>query len=69
MKDRPAHDRRYALNSEKAERELGWKPEKPFEEGLKETVRWYVEKEPWWRRIMEENEEFRKCMEEWYKER
>ncbi len=69
VKDRPAHDRRYALNSEKAERELGWKPEKPFEEGLKETVRWYVENEPWWRRIMEENEEFRKFMEEWYRER
>jgi dTDP-glucose 4,6-dehydratase len=47
VKDRPGHDRRYAIDSSKAERELGWKPEVPFEEGLRETVRWYRENAEW----------------------
>ena len=41
--DRPGHDRRYALSSEKLRRELGWKPGVPFDQGLRETVRWYSE--------------------------
>ena len=41
--DRPGHDRRYALDSEKLRRELGWKPGVPFDQGLSETVRWYSE--------------------------
>jgi dTDP-glucose 4,6-dehydratase len=49
--DRPGHDRRYALNTSKIERELGWRPAMPFEEGLRNTIEWYVENEPWWRRI------------------
>jgi dTDP-glucose 4,6-dehydratase len=39
--DRPGHDRRYALNSGKIKRELGWKPLIPLEEGLRQTVAWY----------------------------
>jgi dTDP-glucose 4,6-dehydratase len=50
--DRPGHDRRYAVDFSRAERELGWRPERPFEEGLAETVRWYLENEAWWRRIL-----------------
>jgi dTDP-glucose 4,6-dehydratase len=47
VKDRPGHDRRYAIDSRKIERELGWKPRVPFEEGLRETVQWYQEHDDW----------------------
>ncbi len=49
--DRPGHDLRYAIDYSKVESELGWKPEIDFEEGLRETVRWYKENEEWWRRM------------------
>jgi len=55
VQDRPGHDRRYALDSSKAHRELGWKPAVPFEEGLARTVAWYVQNEPWWRAIRDES--------------
>src|SRR5215212_11253632 len=45
--DRPGHDRRYSLSSEKV-RELGWKPEVRFREGLERTVAWYRDNEEWW---------------------
>ncbi len=45
--DRPGHDRRYALTSEKLESETGWKPRVEFEQGLADTVRWYRENEAW----------------------
>ena len=48
--DRPGHDRRYALNCEKIQRDLGWKIEVPFEEALKYTIRWYQEHKPWWKK-------------------
>ncbi len=48
--DRPGHDRRYALDSEKA-RALGWSPRTDFAQGLAETVAWYREREDWWRPI------------------
>jgi len=47
VKDRPGHDRRYAIDCSKAERELGWKPEAVFEQGLRETVKWYQEHTAW----------------------
>jgi dTDP-glucose 4,6-dehydratase len=47
--DRPGHDRRYLLDSTKIRRELGWEPEVDFEEGMRETVNWYVANEAWWR--------------------
>ncbi|MDH4094669.1 MAG: dTDP-glucose 4,6-dehydratase [Betaproteobacteria bacterium] len=43
VKDRPGHDRRYAIDSRKIQRELGWRPAESFESGLKKTVRWYLE--------------------------
>lgn len=49
--DRPGHDRRYALSSEKLERETGWRPEMPFEVGLAETIDWYRENREWVRRV------------------
>jgi dTDP-glucose 4,6-dehydratase len=47
VKDRPGHDRRYAMNASKIERELGWRPKETFETGLRKTVRWYLENYEW----------------------
>jgi dTDP-glucose 4,6-dehydratase len=47
VKDRPGHDRRYAINAEKITRELGWRPEKQFESGIRETVEWFLENLAW----------------------
>ena len=65
--DRPAHDRRYALDAAKAERELGWRPARAFEEGLADTVRWYVEHESWWRPVKDGS--YRDFYRTWYEER
>jgi dTDP-glucose 4,6-dehydratase len=46
--DRPGHDRRYLLDSSKLRRELGWKPQIPFEDGLRATVEWYAAERGWW---------------------
>jgi len=51
--DRPGHDRRYAVDSRRAESELGWRRQVPFEEGLLETVRWYVANQAWVRSVVE----------------
>jgi dTDP-glucose 4,6-dehydratase len=47
VKDRPGHDRRYAMDAAKIERELGWKPQETLESGLRKTVRWYLENDDW----------------------
>jgi dTDP-glucose 4,6-dehydratase len=47
VKDRPGHDRRYAIDCAKAERELGWSPQVRFEQGLRDTVGWYTEHRDW----------------------
>ena len=47
VKDRPGHDRRYAIDASKLERDLGWKPKETFETGLRKTVLWYLEHETW----------------------
>lgn len=52
VKDRPGHDRRYAMDSSKIEVELGWRPHNSFEEGIDKTIKWYVENEGWWKRIV-----------------
>lgn len=51
--DRPGHDRRYAIDPAKIERELGWRAEETFESGLEKTVRWYLDNEAWWRPLRE----------------
>ncbi|HEY1275249.1 MAG TPA: dTDP-glucose 4,6-dehydratase [Thermoleophilaceae bacterium] len=48
VKDRPGHDRRYSLSAEKIQSELGWQAQTHFEEGLRQTVDWYRDNEPWW---------------------
>ncbi|WP_195572161.1 dTDP-glucose 4,6-dehydratase [Paenibacillus sp. 1001270B_150601_E10] len=50
--DRLGHDRRYAINPDKTRRELDWKPKKTLEQGLKETVQWYVDNRSWWERVL-----------------
>ncbi|MFA5011997.1 MAG: dTDP-glucose 4,6-dehydratase [Ignavibacteria bacterium] len=52
VKDRPGHDRRYAIDSSRIMSELGWSPKYEFDGGIEETIKWYVENESWWRRIM-----------------
>ncbi len=52
VKDRPGHDRRYAIDSGKIQRELGWKPAHVFEEGIEKTIKWYIENESWWKKVM-----------------
>ncbi len=47
VKDRPGHDRRYAIDASKIERELGWKPEQTFETGIRKTVEWYLTHQDW----------------------
>ncbi len=54
--DRPGHDRRYAMNTRKISRELGWKPEHDLEHGLRSTVRWYLEAGDWVRSIYKQKE-------------
>ena len=51
VKDRPGHDRRYAMNADKLERELGWRPAESFESGIEKTVRWYLENGAWTGRV------------------
>jgi dTDP-glucose 4,6-dehydratase len=51
VKDRPGHDRRYAMDARKIERELGWRPKETFESGIRKTVRWYLEYDAWVREV------------------
>lgn len=52
VKDRPGHDRRYAIDSKKITTQLGWKPSHDFENGIQETIKWYAANEQWWRKVM-----------------
>jgi dTDP-glucose 4,6-dehydratase len=51
VRDRPGHDRRYAMDARKIERELGWRPRETFESGIRKTVRWYLENADWVRDV------------------
>jgi dTDP-glucose 4,6-dehydratase len=51
--DRPGHDRRYATDDSKIERELGFSPQESFDSGIRKTLSWYLANEPWWRAVMD----------------
>ena len=53
VSDRPGHDRRYAIDASKIERDLGWRPRESFESGLEKTVRWYLDNRRWWQRVLD----------------
>ncbi len=65
--DRPGHDLRYAINPDKIERELGWKPVYHFETGILQTIQWYVDNREWWEATI--SGEYRRYFDEMYKER
>jgi dTDP-glucose 4,6-dehydratase len=67
VKDRPGHDRRYALDITKMKEEFGWSPKISFEEGLRSTTKWYLENRNWWEEII--NGEYMKYYEKMYGER
>ncbi len=67
VKDRPGHDRRYAMDSSGLREELNWAPTVSFEEGMNQTIAWYLEHEPWWRRI--KSGEYMKYYDQWYGDR
>ena len=52
VKDRPGHDRRYAIDSSKIKNELGWEPLFSFEEAISKTIEWYIDNKNWWSRII-----------------
>ena len=67
VKDRPGHDRRYAIDSSKIQNELGWKPQYKFEEAIQKTINWYLENRTWWERIL--SGEYQKYYELNYKDK
>jgi dTDP-glucose 4,6-dehydratase len=67
VKDRPGHDRRYAIDATKIQRELGWKPMHNFGKGLAETISWYHKNQEWWKRII--SSEYQEYYEKMYKGR
>ncbi|MFA5832113.1 MAG: dTDP-glucose 4,6-dehydratase [Bacteroidota bacterium] len=52
VKDRPGHDKRYAIDAAKIQKDLGWVPAYQFENGIKKTVQWYLQNKKWWERII-----------------
>jgi dTDP-glucose 4,6-dehydratase len=67
VKDRPGHDRRYAIDARKLERELGWRPAETFETGMRKTVQWYLDNADWVREVV--SGDYRKWVETNYAER
>jgi len=67
VKDRPGHDRRYAINASKTRRELGWEPAHTFEQKLPDTVDWYVKKRAWVEHIV--SGEYRQYYDMMYRDR
>ncbi|MCX6151669.1 MAG: dTDP-glucose 4,6-dehydratase [Ignavibacteriales bacterium] len=67
VKDRPGHDRRYAIDSSKIQNELGWKPIFKFEEAIVHTIEWYKKNKSWWERII--SGEYQKYYESLYSNR
>lgn len=67
VKDRPGHDMRYAIDPAKINKELGWLPTTKFEDGIKKTVKWYLENKSWWKEILDG--EYKNYYKEMYEEK
>lgn len=67
VEDRAGHDWRYAIDSAKAETELDWEPQKSFNDGLAETVKWYIDHQSWWESIL--SGEYERFYDEYYSKR
>lgn len=67
VKDRPGHDRRYAMDNTKIRRELRWQPEYTFERGMADTVNWYIENRAWWEEVR--SGEYQAYYRKWYGDR
>lgn len=67
VKDRPGHDRRYAIDASKAKKELSWKPLVGFDEGLTKTINWYLENQKWVKSVT--SGDYKNFFERWYKDR
>jgi len=67
VKDRPGHDRRYAIDATKIRKELGWQSKFDFDKALAETVKWYQDNKSWWQKL--KNKEFEKYYKKQYKRR
>ncbi|MDQ0359791.1 dTDP-glucose 4,6-dehydratase [Breznakia pachnodae] len=65
--DRPGHDMRYAIDPEKLETELGWKPKYNFDTGIQQTIQWYLDNKEWWQNIL--SGEYQEYFEKMYKEK
>ena len=65
--DRPGHDRRYAIDAEKARRELGFAPKTDFKTGLRRTLEWYLDNEDWWRGVRDGS--YLEWIDRWYEKR
>ncbi|MCY1366901.1 dTDP-glucose 4,6-dehydratase 2 [compost metagenome] len=53
VQDRPGHDKRYAIDASKIQRELGWTPQESFESGIRKTVQWFLANSEWWKRVQD----------------
>lgn len=67
VKDRPGHDRRYAIDPAKIEKELGWKPKYTFDTGIQKTIQWYLDNREWWEHII--SGEYSSYFDRMYKDR
>ena len=67
VKDRPGHDLRYAIDPAKIHKELGWLPKTKFEEGIRQTIEWYLNNKPWWEHII--NGEYQNYYDKMYNHR
>ena len=65
--DRPGHDMRYAIDPTKIHSELGWLPETKFEDGIKQTIQWYLDNKKWWQEII--SGEYQNYFDKMYKEK
>ena len=67
VKDRPGHDRRYAIDCTKIEKELNWQPQESFETGLEKTIDWYLQNKAWVKRV--QSGQYRQWIKQQYEER